>query len=100
MAGLMSGSGERGIFNRGGLAKQFPERRIKLKTNMAAISRMAISSAPSAPIPAPKFYYKANNFVIFEVVARAEDDENHCWKIRVAAILGTYQSSLAIFLSF
>ena len=95
MAGLMSGSGERGIFNRGGLAKQFPERRIKLQTNMAVFSRMAISSAPSAPILAPKFYYKANNFVIFG----SGGSGGRWWKSLLKNSRRGYSRHLPIFIS-
>jgi ribonucleoside-triphosphate reductase len=85
-----SGTGERGIFNRGGLTKQLPERRIKsLKS--------AIEKAGTNPcgeiILQPKEFCNLS-----EIVARAEDTEATLMKkMRIATILGTYQSTLTNF---
>ncbi len=85
-----SHTGERGIFNRGSLAVQIPKRRqrilgqkiLKLGTN-----------------PCGEILLQPKQFCnLSEVVARAEDtEETLLKKIRIAAILGTYQSTLTNF---
>ena len=85
-----SHTGERGIFNRGSLAMQIPNRRkrilgqkiLKLGTN-----------------PCGEILLQPKQFCnLSEVVARAEDtEETLLKKIRIAAILGTYQSTLTNF---
>jgi len=85
-----SGSGERGIFNRGGVQKQIPERRIKaLKSNIEHIGTN----------PCGEIFLQPKEFCnLSEVVARAEDTEETLMKkMRLAAILGTYQSTLTNF---
>lgn len=85
-----SGTGERGIFNRGGLKKQLPERRWKIFQKDAATS---------GTNPCGEIVLKSKEFCnLTEVVARAEDTEETLMKkIRLATILGTYQSSLTDF---
>ncbi|MEK7147326.1 MAG: ATP cone domain-containing protein, partial [Patescibacteria group bacterium] len=101
LALAMSGSGERGIFNRGGLAKQFPERRIKLlkQKHSGYFSPDGNIIGPIGANPCAEILLQSKQFCnLSEVVARAEDDEKSLLrKIRVAAILGTYQSSLTNF---
>ncbi len=85
-----SHTGERGIFNRGSLAMQIPKRRqrilgqkiLKLGTN-----------------PCGEILLQPKQFCnLSEVVARTEDtEETLLKKIRIAAILGTYQSTLTNF---
>ena len=85
-----SHTGERGIFNRGSLAMQIPNRRkrilgqkiLKLGTN-----------------PCGEILLQPKQFCnLSEVVARAEDtEETLLKKMRIAAILGTYQSTLTDF---
>ncbi|HUZ92991.1 MAG TPA: ATP cone domain-containing protein [Candidatus Paceibacterota bacterium] len=85
-----SGTGERGIFNRGGLVYQLPERRKKiLKDN---INRLGTN-------PCGEIILQPKEFCnLSEVVARAEDtEETLLKKTRIAAILGTYQSTLTNF---
>ena len=85
-----SGSGERGIFNRGGVQKQIPERRIKaLKSNIEHIGTN----------PCGEIFLEPKEFCnLSEVVARAEDTEETLMKkMRIATILGTYQSTLTNF---
>jgi ribonucleoside-diphosphate reductase alpha chain len=85
-----SGSGERGIFNRDGVQKQIPERRIKaLKSNIEHIGTN----------PCGEIFLQPKEFCnLSEVVARAEDTEEILMKkMRLAAILGTYQSTLTNF---
>ena len=87
---IKSGAGERGIFNRGGLKKQMPERRWKILEKEAA----TVGTNPCGEI-----YLKSKEFCnLTEVVARSEDtEESLLEKIRIAAILGTYQSTFTNF---
>jgi ribonucleoside-diphosphate reductase alpha chain len=85
-----SGTGERGIFNRGGLRFQLPERRLKI-------------SEPYLPTmgtnPCGEITLRSKEFCnLTEVVARREDTEASLLrKIRLATILGTYQATLTNF---
>ena len=85
-----SGTGERGIFNRGGLQKQLPARRWKV---------FAKDAATSGTNPCGEIVLKSKQFCnLTEVIARAEDtEEGLLKKVRLATILGTYQSSLTNF---
>ena len=87
---MKSGSGERGIFNRGGLKKTLPERRLKLLDN--DLSHLGTN-------PCGEIILQSKQFCnLSEIVARAEDTiESLLRKIRVAAILGTYQATLPNF---
>jgi ribonucleoside-triphosphate reductase (thioredoxin) len=87
---IKSKSGERGIFNRGGLVHQLPERRKKILKG--AITRLGTN-------PCAEILLQPKEFCnLSEVVARAEDtEETLTKKMRVAAILGTYQSTLTNF---
>jgi ribonucleoside-diphosphate reductase alpha chain len=87
---MKSGSGERGIFNRGSLLKTLPKRRIAvLKGYIGGLG----------PNPCGEIILQSKQFCnLSEVVARVEDDEKSLLrKIRVATILGTYQSTLTNF---
>lgn len=90
MALSKSGTGERGIFNRGGLKYQMPERRWKMFEQDAATS---------GTNPCGEINLKSKEFCnLTEVVARAEDTEESLLnKARLATILGTYQSTLTDF---
>lgn len=84
---MKSGTGERGIFNRGSLATTLPERRLKvLKGDVSAIGTN----------PCGEIDLQSKQFCnLSEVVARAEDTEKSLLrKARLASILGTYQSML------
>lgn len=85
-----SGTGERGIFNRGSLPKQLPERRWKIFKK---------DFPTSGTNPCGEILLKSREFCnLSEVVARPEDtEESLLRKIRIAAILGTYQSTLTDF---
>ncbi|OGZ16581.1 MAG: ribonucleoside-triphosphate reductase [Candidatus Lloydbacteria bacterium RIFCSPLOWO2_12_FULL_51_9] len=85
-----SGSGERGIFNRGSLKKQLPARRWKLFEKDYRRSGLN---------PCGEIILKSKQFCnLSEVVARADDTEETLMeKVRVATILGTYQASLTKF---
>jgi ribonucleoside-diphosphate reductase alpha chain len=82
-----SGSGERGIFNRGGLKSQLPERRWKIFEEDAATS---------GTNPCGEIVLKSKQFCnLSEVVCRAEDtEETLLKKMKIATIIGTYQSTL------
>lgn len=87
---MKSGSGERGIFNRGSLKSQMPERRWK-------VFEKDLDSCGTNPCG--EIVLKSKQFCnLSEVVARAEDTEATLMeKARIAAILGTYQSTLTNF---
>jgi ribonucleoside-triphosphate reductase len=87
---MKGGSGERGIFNRGSIAKQVPARRWKT---------LEKDFDTCGTNPCGEIILKSKQFCnLSEVVARAEDTEETLMnKVRLAAILGTYQSSLTNF---
>lgn len=87
---MKSGSGERGIFNRAGLAKTLPERRLKVLKGY--IGNLGTN-------PCGEIILQSKQFCnLSEIVAREEDDEKSLLrKIRIATILGTYQSTLTNF---
>jgi ribonucleoside-triphosphate reductase len=87
---MKSGSGERGIFNRGSLAKTLPERRIKVLKGR--LDDLGTNPCGEIILPSKSFCN------LSEVVARFEDDEKTLLrKARLATILGTYQSTLTFF---
>jgi ribonucleoside-diphosphate reductase alpha chain len=95
---MNSGSGERGIFNRGSLAKTLPERRLEvLKEYFDPSGKTIVGSIGTNPCG--EIILQSKQFCnLSEVVARKEDDEKTLLKkIRLATILGTYQSSLTNF---
>lgn len=83
-------SGERGIFNRGSLEKQVPSRRWPVFKKDAQFSGLN---------PCGEIVLKSKQFCnLSEVVARREDTlEDLANKVRIATILGTYQSTLTKF---
>lgn len=85
-----SGTGERGMFNREGLEYQLPERRWK---------KFKKHWATAGTNPCGEIVLRSKQFCnLTEVVARAEDtEESLLKKIRLATILGTYQSTLTHF---
>ncbi|MFN3562750.1 MAG: ribonucleoside-triphosphate reductase, partial [Chloroherpetonaceae bacterium] len=87
---IKSGSGERGIFNRSTLLEQLPERRRESFANHLATC---------GTNPCGEIILRSKQFCnLSEVVARAEDTpETLLRKIRLATILGTYQSTLTNF---
>jgi ribonucleoside-diphosphate reductase alpha chain len=95
-------TGERGIFNRGSLITQLPERRIeylkkKYKNNPDEGGRHGINR-PGVN-PCGEIILQSKQFCnLSEVICRANDtQESLMKKIRIAAILGTYQSTLTDF---
>ena len=87
---MKSCSGERGIFNRGSLDKQIPERR--KKTLMTGVDTCGTN-------PCGEIILKSKQFCnLTEVVVRSEDTKASLMrKMRLASMLGTYQSTLTNF---
>ncbi len=82
-----SGSGERGIFNRGGMATQMPARRYSAsKKHLATMGTN----------PCGEITLRSKQFCnLSEVVCRKEDtEESLIRKIRIATLMGTYQCML------
>ncbi|MFZ2707351.1 MAG: ATP cone domain-containing protein, partial [Minisyncoccia bacterium] len=94
MALVKSKSGERGIFNRGSLKTTLPQRRLNLlnKKFKGDIGQLGTN-------PCGEIILQSKQFCnLSEVIARAEDTEATLLKkIKIATILGTYQSSLTNF---
>jgi len=90
LALVQSRSGERGIFNRGGLRKTFPESRAKLSADWW--DKFGTN-------PCGEIILRPKQFCnLTEVVARNTDKEVDLMrKIRVATIIGTYQASFTDF---
>ena len=98
---MKSGSGERGIFNRGSLAKTLPPRRIvalkKYKGYFDPSGTTIIG--PIGTNPCGEIILQSKQFCnLSEIVARAKDDEKSLLqKVKIATIIGTYQSTLTKF---
>ncbi len=96
---MKSGSGERGIFNRGGLANTMPKRRVNYFKEIGYLGEDGVVRGPLGVNPCAEIILQSKQFCnLSEVIARAADtEETLIEKARVAAILGTYQSSLTKF---
>lgn len=98
---MKSGSGERGIFNRGSLAKTLPERRLKVLREhegyFDASGQNIVGSIGTNPCG--EIILQSKQFCnLSEVVARPEDtEETLLHKVKLATLIGTYQSSLTHF---
>lgn len=98
LALMKSGSGERGIFNRGSLVNTLPERRLKVlkqhKGYFDSTGQVLVGSIGTNPCG--EIILQSKQFCnLSEAVARSEDNEKSLMrKIRLASILGTYQASL------
>ncbi len=90
LALMESHSGERGIFNRGGLKETLPERRVKALGE--AIDTLGTN-------PCGEIILQPKQFCnLSEIVAREEDTPGSLMrKMKIATILGTYQSTLTSF---
>ncbi len=86
---VASRSGERGIFNRGGLPNQMPKRRWEVVKNAKQIGIN----------PCGEIYLQSKQFCnLTSIVVRPEDDmANLKRKMRLATMLGTYQATLTNF---
>ncbi len=94
---MKSGSGERGIFNRGSQKHQMPQRRLdflykKLRTKNGDLG-------PLGTNPCGEVILRSKELCnLSEVICRKEDDEKSLIrKVRAATIFGTYQASLTNF---
>jgi ribonucleoside-triphosphate reductase len=86
---VKSRTGERGIFNRGGLEKQVPKRRWE-----------KIKNSPQVGVnPCGEIYLQSKQFCnLSSIVVRPQDTlESLKRKIRLATLLGTYQATLTNF---
>ena len=101
MALIESRSGERGIFNRGSLASTLPERRIKVLKEYKGYFDQTGNHiiGPMGTNPCGEIILQSKQFCnLSEIVARSEDTEASLMKkMRIATILGTYQSTLTNF---
>jgi ribonucleoside-triphosphate reductase len=98
---MLSGSGERGIFNRGSLVKTLPARRLKILKEYSGYfdPTGTMIVGPIGTNPCGEILLQSKQFCnLSEVVARADDTEASLLrKVRLATILGTYQASLTKF---
>lgn len=86
---INSGSGERGIFNRGEILNQVPERRAKL---LEGHKQIGVN-------PCGEIYLRSKQFCnLTSIVVRPDDDmQNMLRKMRLATIVGTFQATLTNF---
>lgn len=91
-------TGERGIFNRAGLYSQLPKRRRELWEKKGNIQNGRVTGLIGTN-PCGEIILQSKQFCnLSEVIARRNDTlESLKRKARIAAILGTYQSSLTNF---
>jgi len=87
---MKSGSGERGIFNRSALSHTLPKRRLEA---------LGGDTSGLGTNPCGEIILQSRQFCnLSEIVARPEDTEKTLLeKVRLATVLGTYQSSLTYF---
>jgi ribonucleoside-diphosphate reductase alpha chain len=96
---MKSGSGERGIFNRGSLAKTLPKRRSEYFKKHGFINSEGAVRGPIGTNPCAEIILQSKQFCnLSEVIARPKDTEKDLIrKAKVASLLGTYQSTLTNF---
>jgi ribonucleoside-triphosphate reductase len=96
---MKSGTGERGIFNRGAIANTLPKRRAKYFQEVGFLDEDGVVRGPIGTNPCGEILLQSKQFCnLSEVIARAHDtEESLVRKVRLAALLGTYQSSLSNF---
>ena len=94
---MKSGTGERGIFNRGSLEKTMPERRLKYLQKKHGKKNGFIGQVGTNPCG--EIILQSKEFCnLSEVIARASDTEATLLrKAKLATLLGTYQSTLTKF---
>lgn len=96
---VKSGSGERGLFNRGGLEKVLPERRVKyLKEKYERVSTKGLLGDLGSN-PCGEIILQSKQFCnLTEVISRVDDTPaSLSRKMRLAVMLGTYQATLTNF---
>lgn len=86
---INSGSGERGIFNRGEILNQVPERRAK---KLRGLSQVGVN-------PCGEIYLQSKQFCnLTSIVVSPDDDMTSLLrKMRLATIVGTFQATLTNF---
>lgn len=96
---MKSGSGERGIFNRGSLAETLPKRRTDYFKSVGFIGEDGVVRGSIGTNPCAEIILQSKQFCnLSEVIARAQDTEASLLrKARIASIIGTYQSTLTNF---
>ncbi len=96
---MKSGSGERGIFNRGALGNTLPKRRYAYFKKVGFIGADGVVQGPIGTNPCGEILLQSKQFCnLSEVIARANDTkETLVRKARLAALVGTYQSTLVKF---
>ncbi|TSC86425.1 MAG: ribonucleoside-diphosphate reductase alpha chain [Parcubacteria group bacterium Gr01-1014_8] len=94
---MKSGTGERGIFNRGSLAATLPERRLRFLQKKHGKKNGYIGQLGTNPCA--EIILQSKQFCnLSEVIARVDDTEKTLLrKARLATLLGTYQSTLSKF---
>ena len=94
---MKSGAGERGIFNRGSLAKTMPARRLAFLQKKYGKKNGFIGQVGTNPCG--EIILQSKQFCnLSEVIARADDTEKTLLhKAKLATLLGTYQSTLTKF---
>ncbi len=96
---MKSGSGERGIFNRGALGNTLPKRRAAYFKKVGFIGDDGVVQGSIGTNPCGEIILQSKQFCnLSEIIARAGDTrETLVRKARLAALLGTYQSMLTKF---
>lgn len=96
---MKSGSGERGIFNRSALSHTLPQRRKEYFVKRGFIGEDGVVRGPIGTNPCGEIILQSKQFCnLSEIIARADDThETLVRKARLAALLGTYQSTLTTF---
>ena len=96
---MKSGSGERGIFNRGGLRESLPERRAAYFMQAGLMLADGKVTAPIGTNPCGEIILQSKQFCnLSEIIARPTDTrESLVRKARLATLLGTYQATLTSF---
>ena len=96
---MKSGSGERGIFNRGSLGNTLPKRRAAYFKKVGFIGEGGIVHGSIGTNPCGEIILQSKQFCnLSEIIARADDThESLVRKARLASLLGTYQSTLTKF---
>lgn len=96
---MKSGTGERGVFNRGALLGTLPQRRVELLKKKYKSVEWAGEIGNLGTNPCGEIILQSKQFCnLSEVICRKGDDEKTLMrKTRLATILGTYQSSLTNF---
>lgn len=96
---IKSGTGERGIFNRGGLLAQLPKRRIENWKEAGIIDDQNVIVGLPGSNPCGEITLRSKQFCnLTSIVVRPHDSvEDLKRKVRLSTILGTYQASLTNF---